>query len=124
MTRARRIAIAIVVTLASGVLGAAAQRAGENVAPRFEVDAAWPKPLPHRWLMGQAAGVAPFQRGAERRSADRAKGGDGAVDAELAPAHAGQVVGDVDWADGFEQSSERFERRVAAAAEAPEREAS
>jgi hypothetical protein len=26
--------------------------------PRFEVDPAWPKPLPDRWLMGQAAGVA------------------------------------------------------------------
>ena len=25
---------------------------------RFEVDAAWPKPLPNQWLMGQAAGVA------------------------------------------------------------------
>src|SRR6266536_3236293 len=26
--------------------------------PQFEVDAAWPRPLPNRWLMGQAAGVA------------------------------------------------------------------
>jgi DNA-binding beta-propeller fold protein YncE len=26
--------------------------------PQFEVDPAWPKPLPNRWLMGQAAGVA------------------------------------------------------------------
>ncbi len=26
--------------------------------PQFEVDAAWPKPLPNRWLMGQASGVA------------------------------------------------------------------
>jgi hypothetical protein len=25
--------------------------------PQFEVDPAWPKPLPNRWLMGQAAGV-------------------------------------------------------------------
>ena len=58
MKRARRIAIVIVVMLGIGALGATAQRAGENVAPRFEVDAAWPKPLPHRWLMGQAAGVA------------------------------------------------------------------
>ena len=40
------------------VLGAAAPRAADDAAPRFEVDAAWPKPLPHRWLMGQAAGVA------------------------------------------------------------------
>lgn len=27
-------------------------------APQFEVDPASPKPLPNRWLMGQAAGVA------------------------------------------------------------------
>jgi DNA-binding beta-propeller fold protein YncE len=46
------------VAVAVSVLGADAQRPGENVAPRFEVDAAWPKPLPHRWLMGQASGVA------------------------------------------------------------------
>ena len=26
--------------------------------PQFEVDPAWPKPLPNGWLMGQAAGVA------------------------------------------------------------------
>ena len=26
--------------------------------PQFEVDPAWPKPLPNRWLMGQASGVA------------------------------------------------------------------
>src|SRR6185503_10660291 len=58
MKRACRIAIVIVVVLGIGALGAAAQRAGDTVAPRFEVDAAWPKPLPHRWLMGQAAGVA------------------------------------------------------------------
>src|SRR5689334_663058 len=27
-------------------------------APRFQVDASWPKPLPNNWIMGQAAGVA------------------------------------------------------------------
>ena len=26
--------------------------------PRFQVDPAWPKPLPNDWIMGQAAGVA------------------------------------------------------------------
>src|SRR5215218_4714611 len=26
--------------------------------PRFEVDASWPKTLPNKWIMGQAAGVA------------------------------------------------------------------
>ncbi|HYE92123.1 MAG TPA: hypothetical protein VEA38_13935 [Terriglobales bacterium] len=30
--------------------------------PQFEVDPAWPKPLPNRWLMGQAAGVAVDRR--------------------------------------------------------------
>jgi DNA-binding beta-propeller fold protein YncE len=28
------------------------------MAPRFEVDPLWPKPLPNRWLMGMAIGVA------------------------------------------------------------------
>jgi len=37
---------------------APAQRAVDGLAPRFEVDPRWPKPLPHNWLMGQAAGVA------------------------------------------------------------------
>src|SRR4029077_13046428 len=27
------------------------------VAPRFEVDPLWPKPLPNHWLMGQTIGV-------------------------------------------------------------------
>lgn len=27
-------------------------------APNFQVEAAWPKPLPNNWIMGQAAGVA------------------------------------------------------------------
>ena len=44
--------------LALVALPADAQRPPDNVAPRFEVDAAWPKPLPNRWLMGQASGVA------------------------------------------------------------------
>jgi DNA-binding beta-propeller fold protein YncE len=35
-----------------------AQRAADRVGPRFEVDASWPKPLPNRWRMGQASGVA------------------------------------------------------------------
>jgi hypothetical protein len=26
--------------------------------PRFQVEPAWPKPLPNDWIMGQAAGVA------------------------------------------------------------------
>ncbi len=35
---------------------ATAVEAGE--VPKFQVDAAWPKPLPNGWIMGQAAGVA------------------------------------------------------------------
>ena len=35
---------------------ATAVEAGE--IPKFQVDAAWPKPLPNGWIMGQAAGVA------------------------------------------------------------------
>ncbi len=37
---------------------ATAKGQGDGSAPRFEVDPFWPKPLPNRWLMGQAAGVA------------------------------------------------------------------
>ena len=32
--------------------------ASADDVPRFQVDAAWPKPLPNNWIMGQAAGVA------------------------------------------------------------------
>jgi DNA-binding beta-propeller fold protein YncE len=31
---------------------------GQTVAPRFAVDAAWPKPLPNRWILGQVSGIA------------------------------------------------------------------
>jgi DNA-binding beta-propeller fold protein YncE len=30
---------------------------GDRVAPRFEVDPFWPKPLPNNWLLGQTVGV-------------------------------------------------------------------
>jgi len=36
----------------------AQDRQGEGTLSTFEVDPFWPKPLPHHWLMGQAAGVA------------------------------------------------------------------
>ena len=29
-----------------------------NKPPRYEVDAAWPKPLPNNWLIGQVGGLA------------------------------------------------------------------
>ncbi len=34
-----------------------AQRAPQDLAPAFRVDAAWPKPLPNRWLVGAVVGV-------------------------------------------------------------------
>ena len=30
-------------------------RAGD--IPKFEVDAAWPKPLPNNWILGQVGGI-------------------------------------------------------------------
>ena len=40
----------------AGLVLASAVHAAD--APKFQVDAQWPKPLPHNWIMGQAAGVA------------------------------------------------------------------
>jgi hypothetical protein len=48
-----RLLLGAVLALLLGVLPAVAQQ-----APRYQVDAAWPKPLPNRWGIGQAAGVA------------------------------------------------------------------
>src|SRR5215469_1791226 len=36
---------------------AAAVQAATVMAPRFEVDAFWPKPLPNHWILGQTIGV-------------------------------------------------------------------
>jgi hypothetical protein len=36
---------------------AAAQAKGAVMAPRFEVDPLWPKPLPNHWVIGQAIGL-------------------------------------------------------------------
>jgi hypothetical protein len=36
---------------------AVAQTKSGVVAPRFEVDPLWPKPLPNHWVVGQAIGV-------------------------------------------------------------------
>jgi DNA-binding beta-propeller fold protein YncE len=59
MTRSALVgSLLVLVALVPGVLGVDAQRPADTLAPRFEVDAAWPKPLPNRWLMGQASGVA------------------------------------------------------------------
>src|SRR5579884_4129113 len=63
MTRNRYIGAAFAGTLlicgaGSALLGHKARAAGNVVmAPRFEVDPLWPKPLPNHWLMGQTIGV-------------------------------------------------------------------
>ena len=44
--------------LAAVAIGLCASSAMADDALKFQVDAAWPKPLPHEWIMGQAAGVA------------------------------------------------------------------
>lgn len=44
--------------LLGGILTLAAGIASADTAPRFQVDAAWPKSLPNNWIMGQASGVA------------------------------------------------------------------
>ena len=46
----------LLVIVAAATLAAAQQQA--NTAPSYQVDAAWPKPLPNHWLLGAVAGVA------------------------------------------------------------------
>jgi hypothetical protein len=48
------IRVLLAVVVAAAIVGAAPP---ENV-PSYEVDPAWPKPLPNRWLLGAVAGVA------------------------------------------------------------------
>ena len=43
--------------LASALLSSRAVHAAGVVAPRFEVDPLWPKPLPNHWILGQTIGV-------------------------------------------------------------------
>jgi DNA-binding beta-propeller fold protein YncE len=64
MTRTGRLAVlAGVLSLALAVAGVVArpvtaQRPADGLAPRFQVDPFWPRPLPNRWLLGQVSGVA------------------------------------------------------------------
>jgi len=64
MNRERRFAVTLVASLlalgtASVVLDRVARvKAAGVMAPRFEVDPMWPKPLPNHWLLGNAIGVA------------------------------------------------------------------
>ena len=53
-----RIVVRIVVIVMATALVAASQPQPGALAPSYEVDPAWPKPLPNRWLVGAIAGVA------------------------------------------------------------------
>src|ERR671916_1473362 len=54
-----RWAIASALLVAGGLTSSALLAAD---APKFQVEAAWPKPLPNKWLLGQVAGVATDER--------------------------------------------------------------
>src|SRR5919201_6966642 len=47
-----RMTVIISIALASTAAPAAQSR-----APRYEVDTSWPKPFPHRWVLGGLGGV-------------------------------------------------------------------
>lgn len=51
--RRRELLTAVVVVLCSG----ASTTAQHGAAPKYEVDAAWPKPFPDRWVIGGLGGV-------------------------------------------------------------------
>src|SRR5215469_11427282 len=46
--------LGVVVAFGSRMLG---KTSGETMAPRFEVDPFWPKPLPNHWRIGMTIGV-------------------------------------------------------------------
>src|SRR6267378_7659914 len=52
------LALLALLWLASDTLGKRTTvQAATAMAPRFEVDPLWPKPLPNHWIMGQTIGV-------------------------------------------------------------------
>ena len=55
-TTIRLLPLALATVVALGICLAPPARAQET-APRFEVDSAWPKPLPNNWTTGQVGGV-------------------------------------------------------------------
>src|SRR5580698_2766451 len=52
MTRMKPLAL-----LSAAAIVVVGAHAAEVMAPRFEVDAYWPKPLPNHWILGQTIGV-------------------------------------------------------------------
>jgi len=55
--RASFLGVAALFMLAGWLIPAGHAQEGTN-APRYEVDASWPKPLPNNWLIGQIGGLA------------------------------------------------------------------
>src|SRR5450432_2060885 len=61
----RNLYVGATVVALAGTLGIASHAAGKRaavqaagiVAPKFEVDPMWPKPLPNHWVIGQTIGV-------------------------------------------------------------------
>src|SRR5436190_4197531 len=57
----KRLAIISAVTIAAALAWSSVRTLGANVqtvmAPKFEVDPMWPKPLPNHWVMGNVIGV-------------------------------------------------------------------
>src|SRR5215471_13828618 len=63
MTRNRRLGAMFLASVAALGIGSivldrvARVKAAAVMAPRFEVDPMWPKPLPNHWLLGNVIGV-------------------------------------------------------------------
>ena len=54
----RVVCVAALLTLALGCGGPSEDMSAEGLAPLFEVNPLWPKPLPNHWLLGSTIGVA------------------------------------------------------------------
>ncbi len=62
MTHRQRLSVAVAVLVAGGLFAAQAALEGVGrrqgvMAPAFEVDPLWPKPLPNHWVLGSTIGV-------------------------------------------------------------------
>jgi len=58
--RVMNVAVRIAAAVSATLVGCAQPKidVSSETAPRFHVDAAWPKPLPNNWILGQVSGVA------------------------------------------------------------------